>query len=138
MRYEDWTFREAEVRLAEHGELRRALRLRRAPDHTTLCRFLRRLNPAVLDRAVATAAWRVPGAERQGSTVAVDAMGLAPGAISTYFVHRVRECGARRARRYWLKWLVVVDVTRRLVLAQHARTGPYNDSATLRSLPPRG
>jgi hypothetical protein len=24
MRYEDWTYREAEARLAEHGELRRA------------------------------------------------------------------------------------------------------------------
>ena len=28
MRYGDWTFREAEVRLAEHAELRRALGLR--------------------------------------------------------------------------------------------------------------
>ena len=36
MRYEDWTFREAEVRLAEHSELRRALRLRSVPD-TRLC-----------------------------------------------------------------------------------------------------
>jgi len=27
MRYEDWTFRETEVRLSEHGELRRALAL---------------------------------------------------------------------------------------------------------------
>jgi hypothetical protein len=27
MRYEDWTYREAEVRLAEHSELRRALGL---------------------------------------------------------------------------------------------------------------
>jgi len=37
MRYEDWTFRKAEVRLAEHSELRRALGLRRSvPDHRTL------------------------------------------------------------------------------------------------------
>jgi hypothetical protein len=27
MRYEDWTFREAEVRLREHGELRQVLHL---------------------------------------------------------------------------------------------------------------
>jgi hypothetical protein len=40
MRYEDWTFREAEVRLREHGELRRALGLRQVPDHTTMCRSL--------------------------------------------------------------------------------------------------
>lgn len=38
MRYEDWTFREAEVRLGEHIELRQALRLGRVPDHTTLYR----------------------------------------------------------------------------------------------------
>ncbi len=35
MRFEDWTFREAEVRLSEHGELRRALELDAAPDQTT-------------------------------------------------------------------------------------------------------
>jgi len=43
MRYEDWTFREAEVRLREHGELRAVLRLSTVPDYTTVYRFLRRL-----------------------------------------------------------------------------------------------
>ena len=48
MRYEDWTLRKAEVRLAEHSELRSALGLHKAPDHTTLYRFVQRLdeNPA--------------------------------------------------------------------------------------------
>ena len=36
MRYEDWTFREAEVRLGEHQELRAALGRERVPDYTTL------------------------------------------------------------------------------------------------------
>src|SRR5207237_8297804 len=36
MRYEDWTFRAAEVRLAEHRELRRALQLQAVPDYSTL------------------------------------------------------------------------------------------------------
>jgi hypothetical protein len=40
VRYEDWTFREAEIRLAEHTELRRALGLRHVPDYTTVYRFL--------------------------------------------------------------------------------------------------
>src|SRR3984893_6565991 len=40
MRYEDWTFREAEVRLGEHRELRQTLGLSRVPDFTTLYRFL--------------------------------------------------------------------------------------------------
>jgi len=33
MRYEDWTFREAEVRLREHHELRAALHLQRCRLH---------------------------------------------------------------------------------------------------------
>ncbi len=45
MRYEDWTFREAEVRLSEHAELRSALELNSIPDYTTLYRFLARLEP---------------------------------------------------------------------------------------------
>src|SRR5690348_18115721 len=35
MRYEDWTFREAEVRLGEYRELRQALGLTSVPDFTT-------------------------------------------------------------------------------------------------------
>src|SRR6266508_2749969 len=40
MRYEDWTFRETEVRLCEHVELRQVLALRQVPEHTTLYRFM--------------------------------------------------------------------------------------------------
>jgi hypothetical protein len=39
MRYEDWTFREAEVRLREHQELRQTLGLKSVPDFTTLYRL---------------------------------------------------------------------------------------------------
>jgi Transposase domain (DUF772) len=49
MRDEDWTFREAEVRLAEHAELRAALGPRHVPDYTTIYRFLRRLDEAALE-----------------------------------------------------------------------------------------
>ena len=48
MRFEDWIFREAEVRLAEHSDLRRALGLACAPVHTTLCRFMRRVTDEML------------------------------------------------------------------------------------------
>src|SRR6202171_4007661 len=50
MRYEDWTFREAEVRLSEHQELRAALKLSAVPDYTTLYRFLRRLEDDTVDQ----------------------------------------------------------------------------------------
>lgn len=134
MRYEDWTFREAEVRLGEHMELRQALRLGRVPDYTTLYRFFRRLSPAAVDRLLTETVQRLPPLQGGGTTVAVDATGLAPGAISTYFVKRARDHGAGLPWRFWLKWLVVVDVPRRAVLAQSAKAGPTNDSATLRPL----
>ena len=59
MRFEDWTFREAEVRLAEHSDLRAALDLKRVPDHTTLYRFMRRVTDELLDEVLAAVATRL-------------------------------------------------------------------------------
>jgi hypothetical protein len=50
MRDEDCTFRGAEVRLAGHAELRAALGLQHVPDYTTVYRFLRRLDAAVMEQ----------------------------------------------------------------------------------------
>ena len=50
MRYEDWTFREAESRPGEHRELREALHLRSVSDYTTLYRFLQRLDDDTVER----------------------------------------------------------------------------------------
>src|SRR5688572_18582241 len=52
MRYEDWTFRETEVRLKEHIELRKALGLKQTPDYTTFYRFMRRLDTALIQTAL--------------------------------------------------------------------------------------
>ena len=55
-----------------------------------------------------------------------------PGAISTFFIRRrEHHGGAPTPYRYWLKWLLVVDTRRRLILAQKAHHGPTNDCATL-------
>lgn len=132
MRYEDWTFREAEVRLQEHRELQAALGLQTIPDYTTLYRFLRRLEEGAVERALAESVRRMPPPPEGGTTVAVDGTGLAPGAVSTFFVKRLRDQGGQWHR--WIKWLVVVDVPRRSVVAQLAKWGPTNDSATLRPL----
>lgn len=133
MRYEDWTFREAEVRLSEHAELRSALRLRTVPDYTTLYRFLLRLEEDDVARVMNEIVRRMPGRWRSPATVAVDATGLAPGAVSSYFIRRVEHFGDKpRTWRHWLKWLtVVVDVDRQIILAQHARQAPWNDCAAL-------
>ena len=138
MRYEDWTLlRKAEVRLAEHGELPDALGLGKVPDHTTLYRFLGRLDERALVAAVNESVRRLPkpghhDQEEPPATVAVDATGLAPGAISTFYVRRIQNRrGEPMLWRRWLKWLVVVDTDRQVLLAQEACSGPYNGSAML-------
>lgn len=139
MRYEEWTFRAAEIRLAEHGELRHALELEAVPDHSTLFRFMLRLDERAIEQAVAEVVRRLQSRRsapsQEKSTVAVDATGLAPGAISTFFIRRREHHGAAPTPyRYWLKWLLVVDTRRRLILAQKAHHGPTNDCATLPAL----
>ncbi len=140
MRYEDWTLRKAEVRLAEqHSELRSALGLPKAPDHTTIYRFMRRLDEQTLLAALNETVRRMPASNhaRRGpsATAALDATGLAPGAISTFYVQRTQNRGGKPMLwRKWLKWLVLVDTQSQLVLAQEACSGPYNGSAMLRPL----
>ena len=81
MRYEDGTFREVEVRLAEHAALRQALDLRTVPDYTTVYRFLRRLEDATIQRVLTAVVRRLP--RRRGQTVvAIGGTGLTPGARS--------------------------------------------------------
>ena len=89
MRYEDWTFREAEVRLGEHCGLRQALGLSRVPDFTTVSRFLQRREGPTIEGALGETVRRMHGWRRRSrrrARVAVDATGLAQGAVSTYFV----------------------------------------------------
>jgi hypothetical protein len=135
MRYEDWTFREAEVRLREHRELRQTLGLKRVPDFTTLYRFLGRLDDQTIDRAVGETVRRMRGWRHCGhrrARVAVDATGLAQGAVSTFFVRRLHHHGQKLLPwRHWLKWVVVVDLDQQFLLSQSARRGPWNDCANL-------
>jgi hypothetical protein len=135
MRYEDWTFREAEVRLSEHRELRQVLGLVSVPDFTTLYRFLQRLDDQTIDRAVGETVRRLRGSlrhRRKRVRVAVDATGLAQGAVSTFFVRRMHHHGQKPLPwRHWLKWVVAVDLDQQFVLSQLARRGPWNDCANL-------
>lgn len=138
MRYEDWTFREAEVRLREHGELRAALQLSRVPDYTTVYRFLRRLPDDTIENVLGESVRRLRRSSRRGrrrAAVAVDGTGLLPHGVSTYFIRRVeQESGGKTRYRHFLKWIVVADVDRQIVLAQRARQGPSNDAPTLPGL----
>jgi hypothetical protein len=135
MRYEDWTFREAEVRLGEHGELRQVLGLTSVPDFTTPYRFLQRLDDVTIDQAVGETVRRLRGLRKKGrrrARVAVDATGLAQGAVSTFFVRRMHHHGQKPLPwRHWLKWVVVADLDQQFLLSPIARRGPWNDCANL-------
>jgi hypothetical protein len=135
MRYEDWTFRETEVRLGEHRELRQVLGLVSVPDFTTLYRFLQRLDDQTIDRAVGETVRRLRGSLRQKRKrvhVAVDATGLAQGAVSTFFVRRMHHHRQKPLPwRHWLKWVLVADLDQQFLLSQAARRGPWNDCANL-------
>ena len=75
--YEDWTFREAEVRLHEHRELRGRLGPASAPDYSTLYRLLKRLGDDAIQQALGSTVrrLRLPRCHRR-ARVAVDATRL--------------------------------------------------------------
>ena len=136
MRYEDWTFREARVRYeSEHRELRQVLGLVSAASPTPLSFFANVLDDQTIDRAVGETVRRLRGSLRHGRKrvrVAVDATGLAQGAVSTFFVRRMHHHGQKPLPwRHWLKWVVAVDLDQQFVLSQLARRGPWNDCANL-------
>src|SRR5260370_42514200 len=117
MRYEDWTFREAEVRLREHAELRAVLRLPAVPDYTTVYRFLQRLPDDTIESVLGESVRRLRPRSPRGlprAPVAVDGTGLSPHGVSTYFIRRVdqQHPGAKRYR-HLLKGLVTADGERR-------------------------
>ena len=77
---------------------------------------------------------RTRGARRgpRRARVAVDATGLAQGAVSTFFVRRMHHHGQKPLPwRHWLKWVVVADRDQPFLLSQSARRGPWNDCGSL-------
>jgi len=109
------------------------LGLTSVPDFTTFCRFLQRLDDQTIDRAVGETVRRLRGTRKKGrrpARAAVDATGLAQGAVSTFFVRRMHRHGQKLLPwRHWLKWVVALDSDQQFVLSQLARRAPWNDCA---------
>lgn len=130
MRFEEWTLRETEVRLLEHKELREAIGLSRAPDYTTLHRFMKRLSKGAIDGAVTETVRRMPAPPSGGdggAVIAVDGTGLESCSFSTYFVTKT----GRVERRHYLKLVAAVDIRKLMVVSLVAHEGPSNDTASL-------
>jgi hypothetical protein len=90
---------------------------------------MRRLDEQALAAALNETVSRLAASSRaqpeegeSAATVAVDATGLAPGALSTFYVRRTHNRGGGEPMLWprWLKWLIVVDTKRQVLLAQEA------------------
>jgi hypothetical protein len=84
MRYEDWTFRETEVRSGEHADLRSALALNSVPDYDTLYHLLARRDLADVARVMNQIVRRIPGRWRSPASVVMDATGPTQGTMSSF------------------------------------------------------
>ena len=123
----DWRGIEALLELSP--PLRRALKLTRAPDFSTLWRFAQRwLKAGRLGRILAELLRRLGLPPIQ---VAVDSTGLDPGRTSCYFVARRRQRGHRK--RY-VKLSLSVVVGRLVAASVVADWGPCNDKTELPQL----
>ncbi len=118
-RYEDGTFREAEVRLREHRELRLIPGVRSVPDFTTVYRFLKRLEGPTIERAVGETVRRMGGGQRGGrrrARVAVDRHGL--GARSVIPANRGKKTWHVRGVRAELRRAFPHRIYRRRALIE--------------------
>lgn len=93
-----------------------ALGLKQALDYTTFYRFMRRLCTELIQTALQeTALETMKDGPTKRIVFAVDATGLAPGAISTFFINRKQDRGQGLPWRYWLQWVVVVETKHQLL-----------------------
>jgi len=123
----DWRGIEALLELSP--PLRRALRLRTAPDFSTLWRFARRwLTVRRLDQLLEAVLALLA---LSTLSVAVDSTGLDPGRTSSYFAAKVR---ARHRRKRYLKLSLSVAVGHLVALSAVADWGPCNDKTELLQL----
>jgi len=68
------------------------------PDHTTLYRFLKRLEDDTLERGLGETVRRLRRGKTHGRVSAtVDGTGLSPQAVSTYFIRRSEQQNGRKA-----------------------------------------
>jgi hypothetical protein len=137
--FEKKDYRGIEQFLWDCGDLRRAIRLRKPPDHTTLCRASQALlqSPRVqklLDQIVRVARWcKIMG--RDVALAALDSSGFETRHISSYFVRRRAKGGVARnepktqetSYSRYPKLGIVVDCATHLILSFWTGVGPGSD-----------
>jgi len=136
MRYQDWTFRQAESRLAEPSRLARSFAFAlwaRRHDAVSLFAAARR---GPVARGLGETVRRL----RRGKTqvrvsCAIDGTGVSPHAVRTYFLRRSeQQNGGKKCFRHYWQWLIVVDGKQQILL--HNQRG--KDLVDPRALPGLG
>jgi hypothetical protein len=123
------TYRGLEDLLRLSGQLRRVFGLRVVPDHATVWWFARRrVEPGMLDAALAETVRRARGGAERAAQVALDSTGLFLSHTSRYFAWRAKR---DRGQRGWLKWAFAMWVGPQILLAQRVRPGPCGDFSDL-------
>ncbi|MFQ5857787.1 MAG: transposase [Anaerolineae bacterium] len=123
-------YRGLEALLAGAAELRAALGLRHAPDHSMLHWFARhRVTPRLLQRMLAQTLRQFPHRRRGRHTVALDATGFTRGLTSRYYTARLRQW-----RPTYLQWSTVVWTKPLAICAQAVHKGPGSGYRWLRPL----
>ncbi|WII09278.1 transposase [Methanomassiliicoccales archaeon LGM-DZ1] len=102
-----------------------AIGLKRIPDGSTLCKFLKRIGTDVLERVVMAFAAAADG----GATVAVDSTGLSDFDRSAHYEKRLDDFGAGRSRSF-TKLSLAVDTGTRIVLSASASADGHRNDTT--------
>ncbi len=138
-------YRTAQEVLDASDRLRRILRLRRAPDYSTLWHFAQeKVSSDLIEQALAETVRLLetdsppppPGGSTSGEPlrcVALDSTGLWTTHASRYFEWRRGDTSKRRPRRQrsWMKWAAALWTDPQLVVAQRVRRGPCGDFSDL-------
>lgn len=123
-------YRGLEALLASAAELRAALGLRHAPDHSMLHWFARhKVKPRLLAQVLAAAARLFPQRRNGRHLVAVDATGLSRRPASRYYSLRHGTW-----HHSYLLWSTLVWTKPLVICAQAARVGPGSQSRRLPAL----
>ena len=138
-------YRTAQDVLDASDRLRRILRLRRAPDYSTLWHFAQeKVTPELIEQALAETVGLLqadsPPPPPRGSAsgdprrcVALDSTRLWTTHASRYFEWRRGDTSWRRPRRQrsWMKWAAALWTEPQMVVAQRVRRGPCGDFSDL-------
>ena len=123
-------YRGLEALLVSAAELRVALGLRTAPDHSTLHWFARhKVKPRLLVQVLEAAARLFPQRRNGRHIVAVDATGFSRRPASRYYSLRHGTW-----QQSYLLWSTLVWTKPRVICAQQARVGPGSQDNRLRPL----